>query len=606
MAPLNTPEVIQAIREMNKGVTMLKAGRRGSPHFRKFKLSEDLTYLQWESRRKGKESVVYISQMIELIKGQKTKVFESCQIPQYECLSFSVVYKISNGSTKTLDIVCKSKVEFEAWTTGLQALQSGFNDKEAVDSKLDTEEVTDQTDNVKVEFSRLGLETVKYKEDACDVYTWGSGTKGMLGHGEDTEESYPRVVEALLGKDIRKVACGTSHTIALSKEGEVFSWGSGYGGRLGQGHLRDRFTPIRIAALKGKNVTEVSCNEFHSAAICGNEDLLTWGKNGPRLGYECSSKETSPRLVKGLDDVKVTHVTCGLKHTLVCTKQGTVFSFGDNEHGQLGVSDIQSTTTPICVSAFSGHTIVQVSCGRYHSAALADFGALWLWGWNEYGQLGNGTFTNTSKPTLMGSINDIRQEAISDVSCGAHHTVFLTKKGKTFSFGDNSDGQLGIRLDSKLEGQTKFSFAIRARIPTDSKPLHVACGDYHTALVTDGGELFTWGRGQGGRLGHGDDKNRPLPSAVEAMEGKHVRFVACGSEHTACTVTRAWVPDEEVKTCMACKIKFTTVRRRHHCRKCGGVFCGQCTPKRIPILSLGYSNPVRVCDKCYTILAEET
>lgn len=62
------------------------------------------------------------------------------------------------------------------------------------------------------------------------------------------------------------------------------------------------------------------------------------------------------------------------------------------------------------------------------------------------------------------------------------------EKGKTFSFGDNSEGQLGIRLDSKLEGQTKFSFAIRARIPTDSKPLHIACGDYHTALVTGMGE----------------------------------------------------------------------------------------------------------------------
>ncbi|KAK3751866.1 hypothetical protein QZH41_009679, partial [Actinostola sp. cb2023] len=524
------------------------------------------------------------------------------------CLSFSLVYKVSNGSSRTLDIVCKSKQEFEVWTTGLQALLSGFNDKQALDSKSLEVAETDQTDgeNVKVEFSRLGLEIVRYKEDACDMYTWGKGTTGMLGHGEDTEELSPRVVEALLGRDIRKVACGTSHTVALSKDGSVFSWGSGYGGCLGQGHLRDRFTPLRIAALHGKDVMEIACNELHSVAVCSNGQLLTWGKGGPRLGYDCSSKETSPRLIQGLDDIKVVHVSCGLKHTLVCTKNGKVFSFGDNEYGQLGVADIVSAAKPICVSGLSNHCIVKVSCGRNHSAALADFGALWLWGWNEYGQLGNCSFTNTSKPVLLGSISDLRHEAITDVSCGAFHTVFLTKKGKTFSVGDNVEGQLGIRLDTKLEGQTVFNFAIRVRIPTDSTPMHIACGDYHTALVTDGGELFTWGRGRGGRLGHGDDRNRFLPSKVEAMEDKHVRFIACGSEHTACTVTRAWVPDEEVKTCMGCKIKFTTVRRRHHCRKCGGVFCGSCTPNRIPILSLGYSNPVRVCDKCYTIMSGDS
>ncbi|KXJ19610.1 ultraviolet-B receptor UVR8 [Exaiptasia diaphana] len=603
-----TQEEVQAVLEMTKGMTMLKAGRMGRPHFRKFKLSKDLTYLQWESPRKEKEkSVVKISQMIELVKGQKTKVFENCQIPQYECLSFSLVYRISNGSSRTLDIVCKSTQEYQIWTTGLQALLTGFSDRKTLDSMLGEAVETDQPDgeNVKVEFSRLGMETIKYKEDACDVYTWGKCTKGMLGHGEDSEEMSPRVVEALLGRDIRKIACGASHMLALSRDGDVFSWGNGHGGRLGQGHLRDRFTPLRIAFLHDKDVVEVACNDLHSAVVCNNGQLLTWGKGGPWLGYDCLSKETSPRLVQGLDDIKVVQVSCGLKHTLVCSKNGKVFSFGNNDYGQLGVSDIASTAKPVCVSALSDHLIAKVACGDDHSAAVADFGALWLWGCNEYGQVGNGTFANTSKPSLF-SMTDLRHEAVIDVKCGARHTVFLTKKGKTLSFGDNSEGQLGIRLDKKLEGQTQFNFAIRVHIPTDSKAMHIACGAYHTALVTDGGELFTWGRGRGGRLGHGDDRIRYLPSKVEAVEDKHVRFVSCGAEHTACTVTRAWVPDEEVKTCMACKIKFTTVRRRHHCRKCGGVFCGACTSKRIPILSLGYSNPVRVCEKCYTLISGDS
>jgi len=133
----------------------------------------------------------------------------------------------------------------------------------------------------------------------------------------------------------------------------------------------------------------------------------------------------------------------------------------------------------------------------------------------------------------------------------------------------------------------------------------VSCGASHTAAVTETGEVFIWGKGRAGRLGHGDTRDRPLPCELD-MDGKRVRSVACGSTHTACLVTRAWVSDDLIKNCMACKTRFSLVNRKHHCRKCGGVFCTSCTSKRTPILALpGYRIPRRVCDKCYSVLLEE-
>lgn len=109
----------------------------------------------------------------------------------------------------------------------------------------------------------------------------------MLGHKDEDDERLPRVVESLLGRDITMAACGVAHTMALGGEhvspltpnrhisslsvaGEVYSWGSGFYGRLGHGNLRDRFSPLMIGApLRGQAVTYIACHEFHSAAVCG-------------------------------------------------------------------------------------------------------------------------------------------------------------------------------------------------------------------------------------------------------------------------------------------------------------------------------------------------
>jgi len=146
--------------------------------------------------------------------GQNTPNFKRNPIPQYESCSFSLLY-----SGRSLDIVCKDKREFDVWTTGLQALMNGFNNPDAVETHV-SQHVRRQTmtdDKLKVSLGTLKTKVV-VKENACDLYTWGAGTRGMLGHKDEFDERLPRVVESLLGRDIVMVACGVAHTIALSGE----------------------------------------------------------------------------------------------------------------------------------------------------------------------------------------------------------------------------------------------------------------------------------------------------------------------------------------------------------------------------------------------------
>ncbi|XP_066936467.1 uncharacterized protein [Clytia hemisphaerica] len=585
----------QQIYRIVKGTMMLKAGRMGRPHFRQFRVSKDLKYLQWDSPNKEKiETRIDISEIKEIIKGQKTKVFEGNPIPEYEAISFSIMYSFGNQE-RSLDIVCKDRAEYDVWTAGLEALRNGFNDLDAVSSKLS--DIEDGSSKLSLEFGIIS-DRVSVKEDACDIYTWGASTKGTLGHGEAEEELVPRVVEALLGRDIRKIACGFEHTLAVSVTGEVFSMGSGRGGKLGD-NIHDRYMPLKVGSLSEKKVVALSCSELHSAVVTSTGELYSFGRTGPRLGYSIEGrKQEIPKQVDALKKHFIVKVSCGLKYTLALTKEGQVFAFGENGFGQLGLGHRDECKTPTKIKAFDGLRITQISAGMEHAGAVTENGDVWLWGNNDFGQLGTGDTESRDSPHEAPST--FWNEEIQDIKCGGKHTVVLSCTGKIYCFGDGQYGQLGVNLRP-----TQTNLSTPCNVPIPSKVVQVDCGIAHTAAVTDNGTLYTWGKGSGARLGHSDHRDRTTPTLVESLAYKNVQSIACGAHHTAASVIRAWVHDQEAKSCMACKLRFTTVRRKHHCRKCGGVFCNGCTSKKFPILEIGYTDPVRVCDRCYNILSDQ-
>jgi Regulator of chromosome condensation (RCC1) repeat len=112
--------------------------------------------------------------------------------------------------------------------------------------------------------------------DGLAVFTWGRGEDGQLGLGDTSDQDEPTYVDSLRGVGVRQIACGSGHTVVLSTEGEVYTWGRGDDGRLGHGDNGWKYVPRITQALAGQVVVQVTCGSYHTAAVTGNGDLYTW------------------------------------------------------------------------------------------------------------------------------------------------------------------------------------------------------------------------------------------------------------------------------------------------------------------------------------------
>ncbi|XP_028405299.1 ultraviolet-B receptor UVR8-like [Dendronephthya gigantea] len=606
-------EIINAIFEMSKGSSMLLIGKLNRPCFRTFVLSKDLVYLHWQAPRE--KSSVLISQITQVLDGKTTTFFKTSEIPEdFKVLSISVLYSTDQGE-ESLNFICEGKKDYDTWLTGLKALANGIEDKELLQELITGDEDNDTSvhgivsklnGNSSMPRNRTtgngtgghSTTSVRYNAELCDLYTWGDGTRSKLGHGEEIEEHRPRMVNALSRLNMKLVSCGANHMLCVTDSGETLSWGSGSKGQLGQGHLRDRFTPLRVEALQQQNVVQISCNQYHSAAVTDEGKLYTWGYGSIKLGYETGNeKQLTPKVVQSLGSHRVVHASCGKDFTMACTSDGQLFAFGNNKFYQLGLGDSLPRREPTLVEFenINDESMVKVECGDYHTAVMSDWGNVWMWGANEYGQLGTGDdFAMFSKPCkLQISEDNSSITLITNISCGSRHSALVTFDGLLYCFGDNTFNQLGKK--NTTDGPAKCNKPERIKLPLGVRIKRVSCGAYHSAAVSEEGEIFTWGNGSDGKLGHGDLSPRFQPTQIlECFEGKRVTSVSCGFAHSACT---AAIRSERslVKKCMACLKKFSIIQNRCRCHRCNGTFCSSCAPRR----------PVRLCDKCFKIMADQ-
>ncbi|KAK9271384.1 hypothetical protein L1049_026974 [Liquidambar formosana] len=153
----------------------------------------------------------------------------------------------------------------------------------------------------------------------------------------------------------------------------------------------------------------------------------------------------------------------------------------------------------------------------------------------------------------------------------------------------HSDGKLPCLVEDKLVGESVEE---------------IACGAYHVAVLTSRNEVYTWGKGANGRLGHGEIEDRKIPTLVEALKDRHVKYIACGSNYTAAICLHKWVSGAEQSQCSACRQAFGFTRKRHNCYNCGLVHCHSCSSRKALRAALA-PNPnkaYRVCDSCYAKL----
>ncbi|XP_041049805.1 probable E3 ubiquitin-protein ligase HERC4 isoform X2 [Carcharodon carcharias] len=253
----------------------------------------------------------------------------------------------------------------------------------------------------------------------------------------------------------------------------------------------------------------------------GASDILFLSEAGTVFHSEVKSKETAaktkefsimkPQLLKSLSDRKIIQVACGSNHSLALSKDGKLFTWGQNTYGQLGLGTKGgSEHSPQCVTSLTGMPVAQITAGGEHSFALSLSGAVFGWGRNNHGQLGLKDTEDRDKPNY---VKLLECKKTIHISCGEEHTVVLTKDGLVFTFGAGSYGQLGhnSREDEIKPRLVGYLFG--------NKVSQIACGSYHTLVfVPSSGKIYSFGRGENGQLGNRETSDQLVPLPVNIMD----------------------------------------------------------------------------------------
>jgi alpha-tubulin suppressor-like RCC1 family protein len=325
------------------------------------------------------------------------------------------------------------------------------------------------------------------------------------------------------GSGVAAVSAGSGHTCALTSAGGLKCWGANAYGELGASsgdhcpfplHLiACSTTPVDVSGLTS-GVAAVSARGAHTCAVTTTGGVKCWGDNGSgQLGVGTT-------LTSG-----VAAVSAGGNYTCALTTTGGVKCWGDNAFGELGDGTTTDRTTPVDVTGLTSG-VASVSAGEEHTCALTPAGGLKCWGWNVYGQLGDGSTTNSTTPVDVSGLTS----GVAAVSAGGAHTCAVTTTGGVKCWGDNGSGQLGV-------GTT-----INHTAPVDVTGLTsgvaaVSAGGAHTCALTTTGGVKCWGYNAFGELGDGTTTDRSTPVDVSGLTSG-AAAVSAGVEHT-CALTPA-------------------------------------------------------------------
>ncbi|CAA7028084.1 unnamed protein product [Microthlaspi erraticum] len=453
-------------------------------------------------------------------------------------------------------------------------------------------------------------------ESLGDVYVWGEVWSDAISHDGTvnskivrTDVLIPRPLESNVVLDVHQISCGVRHIALVTRQGEVFTWGEEAGGRLGHGLQVDVSRPKLVEFLALTNIDSIACGEYHTSAVSTSGDLFTWGDgihNVGLLGHGSDLSHWIPKRVSGpVEGLQVLSVACGTWHSAIATANGKLFTFGDGAFGVLGHGDRESVSYPKEVKMLSGLKTMKVACGVWHTVAIVEVmnqtgtsmssRKLFTWGDGDKNRLGHGNKDTYLHPTCVSSLIDYN---FHQIGCGQTMTVALTTSGHVFTMGGTSHGQLG---SSNSDG--KLPCLVQDRLVGEFVE-EIACGDHHVAVLTSRSEVFTWGKGSNGRLGHGDTEDRKTPTLVEALKERHVKSISCGSNFTSSICIHKWVSGADQSVCSGCRQAFGFTRKRHNCYNCGLVHCHACSSKKALKAALAPTpgKPHRVCDACYTKL----
>ena len=384
-----------------------------------------------------------------------------------------------------------------------------------------------------------------------NLYIWGDNHFGQIGDGTTIDRLLPTKINDYLslvyGEDIIDISLSGSHSMALTSKGRVFTWGYNGGGILGYGHsdYDAHPNPTEIThqfTLNEEEVIEkVVSGHLYSIVLTSESRMLIWGSNSRgELGIGTSDHDDhfSPiditsHFSLGFDEV-IVDVLAGDSHTAVITSEGRIFTWGYNTYGNLGDGTTTDKNTPTDItnhfSLFPGEKIVKASVYSKHSAAVTSLGRVFTWGYNAYGQLGDGTTETRLLPIeITNQINISMEDKIINVQVGNGYSGVITSEGRIFTWGLNSSGKLGDGTHVNKSIPTEITFQFNLNEGEFFKDLILA--EYDSSAVTSEGRIFTWGENSNGQLGDGTTETRISPIEINKLFKYYNKILLTYSEN---------------------------------------------------------------------------
>ena len=335
-------------------------------------------------------------------------------------------------------------------------------------------------------------------KNSGDVFCWGSGGGGALGNGSFASSSTP--VKVSMTGAVSAITAGDYHTCAIKNSGDVVCWGSGSSGQLGNGASLDATTPVTVSLTGG--VTSISAGGDNTCAIKVNGQLVCWGRGdvgGLGNGFNLNSNLPVAVTLSGA----VTDVSVGVGHVCAIKINADVVCWGYGVNGQLGNGTFTSSNIPVLVSLPGGATAI--SAGGLFTCAIKINGQTVCWGENSYGQLGNGTSGGSPGTNIPSAVNI--SVGAGNLSAGTFHACAITSAGNTLCWGNGGNGQLG------RGSTTNANTPVSVTVPSGSVAA-LALGAYHTCALKTNASIDCWGAGFYGQLGNGGTVDSTTPVSV--------------------------------------------------------------------------------------------